>query len=166
MARLVLASLTPLAGWVRVHDGGDFFSQAYFDAWVAVARARPRTTFYAYTKALPLWVRRLDAVGTGSAPGAVPNLVLTASFGGTHDRLIRAHRLRTARVVFSQAEADASGLEVDHADSHAMHYGPDFALLLHGQQPAGSAAARAARAFREAGFTGYRKGVRLPLGVI
>jgi len=43
MANLILASLSPLASYVRVHVSGDFFSQAYFDAWVEVARQRPRT---------------------------------------------------------------------------------------------------------------------------
>ena len=41
---------------------------------------------------------------------------------------------------------ERGGLDVDHDDSHAMRYGPDFALLLHGVQPAGSDAGRAARA--------------------
>src|SRR5262249_36510407 len=31
MASLILDSLTPFAGYVRVHDSGDFFSQQYFD---------------------------------------------------------------------------------------------------------------------------------------
>src|SRR5690242_16179439 len=34
MTRLILDSLSPFAGFVRVHDSGDFFSQAYFDAWL------------------------------------------------------------------------------------------------------------------------------------
>ncbi|MFO0798328.1 MAG: hypothetical protein U0804_12695 [Gemmataceae bacterium] len=165
MARLILDSLTPFAGWVRVHDSGEFYSQVYFDAWVLVAQTRPRTTFYAYTKALPVWVRRLALVGDGYEPGEVSNLVLTASHGGTHDHIIREHRLRSARVVYSQAEADDLGLEVDHDDTHAMRHGFDFALLLHGQQPAGSEAAKAARALRDAGFAGYGKS-RVPLSVI
>src|SRR5262245_21664494 len=39
MARLILRSLSALAGVVRVHDSGDFFSQSYFDAWLEVAKA-------------------------------------------------------------------------------------------------------------------------------
>jgi len=57
MAQLILASLSPYAGNVRIHVGGDFYSQEYFDAWLEVARRRPRTLFYAYTKSLPYWVR-------------------------------------------------------------------------------------------------------------
>lgn len=166
MARLILDSLSPFARLVRVHDSGDFYSQAYFDGWLRVAQERPQTTFYAYTKALPSWLARLDQVGDGYTPGAVPNLVLAASYGGTHDHLIKEHGLRSAQVVFSPHEADALGLEVDHDDSHAMTHGASFALLLHGAQPAGSDAAAAARSLRNAGFTGYGKSGRVTLPVV
>ncbi|MBN9520831.1 hypothetical protein J0H58_20310 [bacterium] len=166
MARLILDSLSSFARLVRVHDSGDFWNQDYFDAWLRVARERPQTTFYAYTKALPNWLARLDQVGDGRTPGAIPNLVLTASYGGTHDDLIDQYNLRSARVVFSPHEADALGLEVDHDDSHAMTHGADFALLLHGAQPAGSQAAAAARSLRNAGFMGYGKSSRVALPVV
>jgi hypothetical protein len=120
MARLVLDSLSPFPGVVRVHDSGDFFSQAYFDAWLLVARERPHTHFYWYSKSVRYWVARLDDVGDGHAPGRLPNVVPTASLGGRDDALAIAHRLRTARVVFSPAEAEGLGLEVDHDDTHAM----------------------------------------------
>lgn len=155
MAKLILASLSPYAGYVRIHNGGDFFSQGYFDAWLQVARKRPRTTFYAYTKALPFWARRLRLVGNGFSSGRLTNFVLTASFGGTHDHLIAEHGLRFARVVFSQTEAYGLGLEIDHDDTHAMRHGPSFALLLHGPQPAGSPAAKAVAALRARGVFGY-----------
>ena len=100
MTRLILDSLSPFVRLCRVHDSGDYFSQRYFDAWVDVARARPETTFYAYLKALPYWVRRLRQVGNGHEPGTVSNLVLTASVGGSRDDLIASHGLRSARVVF------------------------------------------------------------------
>jgi hypothetical protein len=120
-----------------------------------VARARPGTTFYAYTKALPFWARRLAEVGTGHDPGPVANFVLTASHGGTHDRLIGRHGLRSARVVLSEQEAADLGLEMDHDDWHARRHGPDFALLIHGPQPQGSAAAAAVAELRALGGQGY-----------
>ena len=55
----------------------DFFSQEYFDSWLEVARNRPRTLFYGYTKSLPFWVARTDSVPA--------NLVLTASRRRTPD---------------------------------------------------------------------------------
>lgn len=35
----------------RIHDSGDFFSPAYFRAWVDLIRRHPETAFGAYTKA-------------------------------------------------------------------------------------------------------------------
>src|SRR5262245_2909255 len=69
MGRLILDSLSPFAGVVRIHDSGDFFSQSYMGPSLEVAKQRPRTLFYCYTNALPFRVRRLDEVGDGHAPG-------------------------------------------------------------------------------------------------
>lgn len=35
---------------VRIHTSGDFDSAAYVDAWRAIAKARPHTRFYAYSR--------------------------------------------------------------------------------------------------------------------
>jgi hypothetical protein len=155
MADLILDSLLPGCPEVRIHTGGDFFSQRYFDAWLEVARQRPRTTFYFYTKSLRYWVARLEEVGDGHKPGTVPNLVPTASRGGRDDHLIDAYGLRSSRVVYSKSEAKELCLEIDHDDSHAMQHGPDFALLIHGSQPTGTVAARAVSALRAQGEYGY-----------
>jgi hypothetical protein len=172
MAQLILASLSPYAGYVRIHVSGDFFSQDYFDSWMEVARQRLETVFYAYTKALPLWVAHLDLVGDGHSPGRLNNFVLTASYGGTYDELIELYGLRWARVVYSRQEADQLGLEIDHDDSHAMRFGPSFALLLHGTQPPGSEAAKALSALWAQGEFGHgekadaRRASRVPLSVL
>lgn len=43
---------------IRIHDSGDFFSQAYLDAWIKVMEAFPDKKFYAYTKSLHLdWAK-------------------------------------------------------------------------------------------------------------
>jgi hypothetical protein len=159
MAQLILDSLSPFAGYVRVHGSGDFFSEAYFLAWLEVARRRPRTIFYAYTKALAWWVKHRTRV---------PNtFLLTASTGGKQDHLISKHSLRFAEVVFSEDEAKALGLSLDHDDCHAMTEGPSFALLLHGTQPKDSQAGRAVQSMRAAGtFSGYGSSRRLTLAVI
>jgi len=36
--------------YVRVHDSGDFYSPAYLDKWVKIAKALPHIRFYAYSK--------------------------------------------------------------------------------------------------------------------
>ena len=66
--------------------------------------------------------------------------------GGTQDHVTENYGLRKAVVVFSEAEAEELGLEIDHDDSHAAKpslRNQDFALLIHGTQPAGSKAAQA-----------------------
>jgi len=131
----VIAKSLPEAIRYRIHSSGDFFSQAYFDAWLAVARLYPERIFYAYTKALPFWIARL---------GTIPdNVRLNASYGGTHDKLIELHKLKSCRVVYSQCEADNLKLKIDHDDTLAWNESNSFAVLLHGTQPPNSPASKA-----------------------
>jgi hypothetical protein len=149
MSELIQASLPRQAGIIRVHVSGDFFNQFYFDAWMHVAKCQPLRTFYAYTKSLPFWLRRI---------GDIPkNFALNASRGGAHDELIAKHDLKYAEVVFSTKEAEDKKLEIDHDDSHAYKSGKPFALLIHGTQPAGSIAAKSLSALRKLGWTGYSR---------
>ena len=142
MTQRILDSLPPRSEVFRVHAGGDFFNQTYFDAWLDVARARPKLFFYAYTKSLPFWVARLNEMPN--------NLLLTASYGGHFDHLIEQHKLRHSIVVDHPDAAAALGLEIDHDDSHAYTRSVDsFALLLHGIQPKGSAAAIAIKRMQD-----------------
>jgi len=137
---------------VRIHVGGDFKTQAYFDAWLTVAELCPSIHFYAYTKSLPFWVARMEALKP------IKNFVLTASRGGHKDKLIDELKLREAVVVYSEEQAAALGLEIDHDDSHAAdphNRHNDFALLLHGSQPAGSEASKALQQLKKKGWTGY-----------
>lgn len=133
---------------VRFHQSGDFFSQVYFDAWLLAARRNPDLTFYGYTKALPFWVKRLKVIPS--------NFHLVASVGGTHDHLISEYGLRCARVVYSEAEARKAKLPIDHDDSHVWNYDKDFAILIHGTQPAGSLAAKAWYKIFKSGKGGYK----------
>ena len=80
---LISVSLPAKFDVMRVHVGGDFFSQLYFDAWMEVARRNPDKLFYSYTKSLKFWVSRLEEKFDGySIPS---NFSLTASRGGKHD---------------------------------------------------------------------------------
>jgi hypothetical protein len=151
MANLISLSLPKGVKLLRIHESGDFFSQDYFDAWLSVASRNPHVLFYAYTKAIPFWLARLDNLPS--------NIRLTASLGGTHDDLAIKHNLKTSYVAFSEEAANIRGLEIDHNDSLA--YGPNeksFALLIHGTQPAGSEASKAKSLLRKkSGFTGYSR---------
>ena len=121
---------------LRIHIGGDFYNQRYFDAWLRFASNNPYRILYAYTKSLPYWINRL---------GEIPsNFSLTASYGGRADNLITKYNLKTAYVVNHPDEAEELQLEIDHDDSHAIvNDGKSFALLLHGTQKAGTKSADA-----------------------
>lgn len=147
MRDLILASLPHEATIVRIHVSGDFFSEAYFRAWVDIANARPDAKFYAYTKSLHLWNRLVSEVPA--------NLILTASAGGKFDSQIGS--FKKAIVVYSEEEAAALKLEIDHDDSHAYGGEESFALLLHGGQKKGSQAAKSLSALKLLGKGGYSK---------
>ena len=134
---------------IRCHVSGDFFSQTYFDSWLLVAKNNPNVLIYAYTKALPLWIKRLNEIPS--------NFVLTASYGGTHDHLIKQYGLKSATVVYSVEEAKKLGLPIDHDDSLAYGSTESLALLIHSQQPKGTPAAKAWAALKMAGTAGYGK---------
>jgi hypothetical protein len=133
IAALILANL-PKEKIVRVHVSGDFYSQAYFDAWMEVARRTPDKLFYAYTKSLLYWMRRKDVIPA--------NFRLVASKGGRYDDLIKEHKLRYAEVVYSEREAKQRGLKIDHDDSLAYAGTKPFALLIHGNGASGSLQAK------------------------
>lgn len=132
-AILIQQSIPVDAGIIRIHVGGDFKTQAYFDAWLTVAVRNPNILFYAYTKSLPFWIKRLSDIP--------PNFILTASVGGYKDSLIEKHSLRFARVVATKAEAKRYKLTVDINDSIAAlpeNRHKNIGLLIHGVQPAGT----------------------------
>lgn len=149
MAKVISDSLPKNVQIVRIHVSGDFFSQTYFDAWVKVATDNPSVIFYAYTKSIPYVVKRKDIIPS--------NFRLTASYGGRYDSNIPASGLRTAKVVYTEAEAKRLGLEIDKDDSHAIGTGGSFALLLHGVQPKGSKAASALVQLKKLGKGSYSK---------
>ena len=146
MTKLINNTLPKNAGVVRIHVAGDFFNEKYFLAWCLVAQLNPNTLFYAYTKSLNYWQDNLTQIPE--------NFVLTASRGGRLDHMIDEHNLRESKVVFSEAEAEALGYEIDHTDEHAAIPAirdESFALLIHGVQPKGSEASAAIKALKASG---------------
>jgi hypothetical protein len=143
MAHAIADAMPHNLGICRIHVAGDFFNQLYFRAWHLVAEWHPDRLFYAYTKSLNYWLADRNDLPK--------NLVLTASRGGRLDHLIDEHNLRESKVVFSEAEADALGYEIDHTDEHAAIpeiRNESFALLIHGVQPKGSKASAAIKALK------------------
>ena len=142
----LMDSLPKNAGIVRIHVAGDFFSAAYMQAWWLTASENPNTLFYAYTKSLQYWNSVVNEMPI------LDNFILTASYGGRDDYMIDGLGLRSTKVVFSEAEAEKLGLEIDHDDSHAARpslRNQDFALLVHGTQPKGSEAAEALKLLKK-----------------
>ena len=137
-SQLINKSLPKKFDIMRVHVGGDYFNVKYLQAWIEVAKLNPDKVFYSYSKSLHLFKQF-----------ALPeNLVLTASRGGKHDDLIDLHGWKEALVVYSEEEAAERGLEIDHDDTHSAFGEDNFALLIHGTQPAGSMASQALQAIK------------------
>ena len=158
MAALIIRSIKSSGlrrgGTLRVHIGGDYFSQAYFNAWMVAAAFFPQITFYSYTKSIKFLVEYASALD-----GLPDNFVFTCSRGGKYDNLIPQSKTKSAKVFFSTEEAEALGLDIDHTDDLAISGSDDFALVLHGSQPAGSDASKALSANKKKGaFAGYNSG--------
>lgn len=105
---------------VRIHGSGDFFSQKYFDRWLATARAHPDVHFWAFTKSIQYWVNRLDEIPD--------NLEMQASRGSKQDHLIDEYNLKCAEV-FEKLEDVPEWMLVDYDDLAAQSKGLSFALL-------------------------------------
>ena len=83
--------------------------------------------------------------------GFIQSVILTVV---SEDIFIEKYNLRKAVVVYSEQAAAELGLEIDHTDEHAANpetANHDFALLIHGIQPAGSEAAAAIRELKRNG---------------
>ena len=118
----------------RIHVGGDFFNQRYFDAWLKLALNNPKCFYYTYSKSLNYWINRLNVIPD--------NFKLVASVGGRYDNLIDKYNLISATVVFTESQANRMGLEIDHDDSLAIENKKSFALDIHGVQSKGSYASK------------------------
>ena len=106
---------------IRIHGSGDFFSQEYFDQWLKVCRDNPRVIFWAFTKSLSFWIKRISEIPN--------NLTLQASKGGSLDHLIPVYQLKFAQVFTDKALMLKSGLPLDYDDTLAMSGSQSFALL-------------------------------------
>ena len=114
----IIPKLPSTAKAVRIHASGDFFSQAYFDLWLQFCRDNSEVEFWAYTKSLNYWVSRLNQIPS--------NLVLTASYGGRQDELIKTYNLKHA-IVIPNKDA-AIGMPIDINDDLART--PDISFYL------------------------------------
>jgi hypothetical protein len=128
---------------IRVHESGDFFTNSYFKAWMETAREFPNILFYAYTTSIQFWL-----ANKASIPN---NFKLIASMDKKNAQKIIDNNLRYSVVVYTPEEAKELGLKIDVDDTLAWGTDDNFALLLHGGQPAGSEAAKAIKQNKKTG---------------
>jgi len=77
--------------YVRIHDSGDFFSEAYLKMWLLIASLTPQVTFYCYTKEVSMFKKIVE-------PECPKNFRYLYSMGGKEDHLINKETDRHADV--------------------------------------------------------------------
>lgn len=127
-------------GWVRIHDSGDFFTDAYLTAWLAVASATPGVRFYAYTKELDRFRRLVE-------PDPPPNFLWVYSYGGTQDAALDPATDRVADVFPTREAMDAAGYADQSASDLLAVTGPPLVGVPANNLPAARKRA-AGRTFR------------------
>jgi hypothetical protein len=85
--------------YIRIHDSGDFYSPAYFQKWLEIARLNPTVRFYAYTKSHS-FIRGIQLP---------ENFDLIYSLGSTKDELINQDTERHSKIFYSVDEMQAHG---------------------------------------------------------
>ncbi len=80
-------------GYIRIHDGGDFFSEQYAIDWLDIANKNPNVNFYSYTKEVSLFKNKIKDL--------IPkNFTLIYSYGGKEDNLIDKNTDRHSDVFY------------------------------------------------------------------
>lgn len=112
---------------LRIHDSGDFFSVEYLERWLAIMRANPQCTFYAYTKMVSILKQY-------QADGLVPdNFIVIYSYGGTEDKLINRETDRHSWVFSSVYALRKQGYaNASENDAIATGKNPKIGLVYHG----------------------------------
>ena len=113
---------------VRWNDSGDIFNKGYWGVMVAVMKALPEVSFYAYSK-------RVSFLKAHEWPA---NFSPVFSMGGTEDHLIDTSKDRHAAIFSSRATLRAAGYsDGTHTDRLASN--PKFqkiGLVIHGNHKA------------------------------
>lgn len=110
---------------VRVHDSGDFYSQAYLESWMRIMETRSRTRFYAYTKMIPLFMNRV----------LPDNFTVIYSLGGKFDRWIDVRSDKHAAVFSDEAAIARAGyVSAAHSDLVALSPARRIGLIYHGNE--------------------------------
>ena len=108
---------------VRVHDSGDFYSIAYLNKWVQIAKNNKSVIFYAYTKSIKFFVNGLKLP---------KNLKIIFSEGSKTDNLINVAKDRHARIFKSKKLLAAAGyVNASDNDLKAITENKKVGLVYH-----------------------------------
>lgn len=108
---------------IRIHDSGDFYSEAYFKKWLLIMLKNPDVKFYAYTKMIEFFKNR-------SLPN---NFTLIFSLGGKQDSLIDQSNERHSKVFQSVKELKEAGYsDASNDDMIALGKNKKIGLVYHG----------------------------------
>jgi hypothetical protein len=99
--------------FVRIHDGGDFFTREYLEAWLKVIRSAPETTFYCYTKEVKLFKEIVE-------PDPPLNFKWVFSFGGRQDHFVEEHDRQCDVFPTSEALESAGFFDQEASDLLAI----------------------------------------------
>ena len=89
--------------YVRVHDSGDYYSRAYLNKWIEVAKANPNVRFYSYTNMIKMFL---------SLP-LPSNYDVIFSDSGKQKELINERQHRHTRIFSSHSDL----VSADYVDS-------------------------------------------------
>jgi hypothetical protein len=103
--------------WIRIHDSGDFFSDAYLQAWLDICRYRLDVNFYAYTK-------EVSRFRTLVEPDPPANFLWVYSYGGTQDTALNPAADRVADVFPDEAAIAEAGWASQEATDLLAVLGP------------------------------------------
>jgi hypothetical protein len=109
---------------IRLHDSGDFFSQAYLDCWFRIIARFPDRAWYCYTKSLHLdWSRK------------PAHFTVIQSVGGKLDHQID-HSKPHSRIFASHADRRrAKYIDGNKNDKPAQQGKGRIGLVYHGSSP-------------------------------
>jgi hypothetical protein len=106
---------------VRIHDSGDFYSQSYFNKWVAIAAALPDRIFYAYTKN--------HTLNMANKPD---NLRIIRSLGGRWDKMVDLSQSHSRIFASEEARIAAGYVDGNINDIPAIEGVNKIGLVYHG----------------------------------
>ena len=99
--------------WVRIHDGGDFFSEEYLQAWLHIMWETLDVNFYCYTKEVEMFKRVVES-------NCPPNFKFVYSYGGKHDNLITDTDRQCDVFPTEEAMLEAGFHDQGESDLHAV----------------------------------------------